>query len=288
MKSIQKKGISQIIIEIVIITVFIVIIVLAIIVGKLPRSFDDFKQYGNESINLWNKIMGVEEKKAIEQDKAVFMGIYESFIDAYNNCLKSTKTSCFCQIPNINKLVSERFYISFEQLPEESFVTKPVTSGEDDQEVYIDDPIVLSGKFCIALDASDIPPGYRFIIQNPPAGKLYFFPGKSNPLGVLGAKDDPSGVHVSYPYYRYYDYPQNLWYGPIETQDTQADYFFYKLPSSESNKNIICFYNYILRIRSTTQDGKTVDYNRKVFTDPKSSTKSHVIKPNELCSATKS
>ncbi len=285
MKSIKKKGVSQTVIELVIITVVIVVIVLAIIVGKLPRSFDDLKQYGNASINLWNKVTGVEEKKAVEEDRAVFTNVYKSFIGAYDNCMKSARTKCFCQIPNIDKLVSQRFYISFEQLLGESFAAKPVVSGEDNIESLIGDPTILSGKFCIALDASDIPPHNRLIINNPSDGRLYFFPGKSNPLAVLGAKDFPSGVHLSYSYYKHYDYSKDLWHGSIETMDLPSDYFFYKLPYPESNEDIVCFYNYLTGIRSTTQDGKSVMYNRVIITAPGSSLKPHVIKQSELCSA---
>lgn len=141
----QRKGVSQVIIELVLATVVILIIVVALIVGKIPRSFDDVRSYGNATLNLFDKVVGGEEKRAQKQQETTFLKDSQLLEQAYIQCLQSQHSDCVCNIPLESQ--TEEFILTLEQLNE--FIVFLPQKIIEDHASLVTNPTRQQGTLCL-------------------------------------------------------------------------------------------------------------------------------------------
>lgn len=156
----HRKGISQVITELVLAAVVILVIVIAFIVGKIPQSFEDVQEYGNATLSLFDRIMGGEEKRAQAEQEAQFATVFTSLERSFTACLAYSSTNCWCNLPR-NPLFDTDFSISLEWFPEkQSFGMIPLVVGkEDSDQTFIFEGVSISpipAQLCKVYDTNEM------------------------------------------------------------------------------------------------------------------------------------
>ena len=199
---ISRKGMTtEVLVPAILILVVILLSLVAFTSGKIPRTFEDFRNLTQGTVRLWEKVTGADEEKLLEEKQAQFSQSYLGLVEAYRTCFSKKQNSCLCKIPDTGHLAFKDHSISVAQHDDDTILFQPYTSFEGNEIILPPGPQLAQGKLCVAHDVGHH--SYQssgFMIHYPPNARLYFSSGFS---GYIFFKAIPAAIHLSYPYFKY-------------------------------------------------------------------------------------
>jgi hypothetical protein len=242
---ISRKGMTtEVLVPAILILVVILLSLVAFTSGKIPRTFEDFRNLTQRTVRLWEKVTGADEEKLLEEKQAQFGQSYLGLVEAYRTCFSKKKNSCFCTIPDVEHLGFEDHFVSVEQHGDQEILFQPLTYFEGNAIVVPPGPQLVPGRLCAIWGS------YGSLV-----GRAW---AKIDPY----KKDYPSSLQLQLNSEHPSDYVE-MTYSSVSLILGSS---FYKFHSLDYNASVVCFVHDVYSI-SFPQKDKRRATKRKTYAD---------------------